>query len=131
MGRPTPWGLRHSSLPTTALPFSHILPPSRLTPGPTWFHCLRFPLISLLASPVGTMGGTMVIPQGICAPVLLLLLISPVLILRTAFYPLEEGGTNLHNMVPHPIFWNPGPPCSGASHLPRHVRGPGCGEPYS
>ena len=52
----------------------------------------------------------MVIPQGICAPVLLLLLMLPALILRPAFYPLEEGGANLCNMVLHPIVWNLGPP---------------------
>ena len=44
------------------------------------------------------------------APALLLPSPSPVLILRLAFYPLEEGGANLHNMVLHPIVWNLGPP---------------------
>ena len=34
----------------------------------------------------------------------------PDLILGMAFYPLEEGGTNLCNVVPHPIVWNLGPP---------------------
>ena len=37
---------------------------------------------------------------------LLLPLMLPGLILVTAFYSLEEGGTNQHNMVPHPIIWN-------------------------
>ena len=44
----------------------------------------------------------MVIPRGIYVPALLFLLMLPALILRLAFYPLEEGGTNLCNMVPHP-----------------------------
>ena len=52
----------------------------------------------------------MVIPQGIYASVLLLPSMSPALILRLAFYPLEEGGANLCNMVLHPIVWNLGPP---------------------
>ena len=41
----------------------------------------------------------MVIPRGIYAPVLLLPLTLPALILRPAFYPLEEGGTNLCNVL--------------------------------
>ena len=119
MGRPTPQGLGHGSLPTTALPFSHILLCSRLTPGSAWFHCLGFPLLSLPGSPFGTVGGTMVIPQGVYASVLLFPLTSPALILRLAFYPLEEGGTNLCNMVLHPIVWNLGSPVWECIALPK------------
>ena len=110
MGRPTPQGLGHSLLPTTALPFSHVPHSSRLTLGLARFHCLGFPLLMLPGSPFGTMGGTLVIPQGIYSPAFLLPSMSPALILRLAFYHLEEGGANLCNMVPHPIVWNLGPP---------------------
>ena len=50
------------------------------------------------------------IPQGIYASALLLPSMPPDLILGMAFYPLEEGGANLCNVVPHPIVWNLGPP---------------------
>ena len=52
----------------------------------------------------------MVIPRGhLCASVILLLSMSPNLILRSAFYSLEEGGTDMHNIVPDPIVGNLGP----------------------
>ena len=108
-GWSAPWGSGHSSLSTLASPFSHTSPPSGLTLGPTWFHCLGFLLILLPGSPFGTAGGTMVIPQGICVSVLLLPLTLPVFVLRPVFYSLEEGGTNMCNMVLHPIVRNLGP----------------------
>ena len=49
------------------------------------------------------------IPQGIYASALLLPLMPPDLVLGMAFYPLEEWGANLCNVVPHPIVWNLGP----------------------
>ena len=110
MGRPTPRGLGWPFPSTTAPPFFHTLPPPGLTSRLTWFHCLRFLLISLPGPPVGTVGGTMVIPQGNwCTSVILLPLMLPYLILRSAFYPLEEGGTDMCNMVPDPIVGNLGP----------------------
>ena len=74
------------------------------------FVALGSHAVSLPGSPVGTVGGTMVIPQGhLCTSVILLPLTSPNLILRSAFYSLEEGGTDMHNMVPDPIVGNLGP----------------------
>ena len=49
------------------------------------------------------------VTRGIYASMLLLPSMLPGLILRTAFYPLEEGGTDKRNVVPHPIVWNLGP----------------------
>ena len=109
MGRPTPQGLGWPFPSTMALPFFCTLPPPGLTLGLTWFHHLRFSLILLLGPPVGTAGGTTVIPQGnLCTSVILLPLTSPILILRPAFYSLEEGSTDMHNMVLDPIVWNLG-----------------------
>ena len=51
----------------------------------------------------------MVVPRGIYVPALLLPSMPPGLILGMAFYPLEEGGTDQCNVVPHPIVWNHGP----------------------
>ena len=134
MGRPTPWGSGHSSLPNTAPSFPHILLCSRLTPGLAWFRCLGFPLLSLPGSPFGTTGGTTVIPQGVYAPTLLLPLTSPALILRPAFYPLEEGrGCKPAQYGPTPHSLESWPPqCLGISLVPPKTcaRGPGCGEPY-
>ena len=50
------------------------------------------------------------VTRGIYASVFLLPSMLPGLILRTAFYPLEEGGADKHNVVLHPIVWNLGPP---------------------
>ena len=50
----------------------------------------------------------MVVPRGIYVPTLLLPSTPPGLILVMAFYSLEEGGANQHNVVPasHNLeFW--------------------------
>ena len=57
------------------------------------------------------------VTQGIYVSVLLLPLMPPGLVLGMAFYPLEEGGTDKHNVVLHPIVWNLGPPV-WVHHLP-------------
>ena len=102
---------------------------SRFTLCSAWFRCIGS-ILSLLGFSFGTMGGTVVITQGIYASALLLPLMPPDLILGAAFYPLEEGGTNLCNVVLHPIVWNLGPPSSGTSLCPKCVRGPSCRGPY-
>ena len=84
------------------------------------FSCLRSPFLLLLGSPFGTAGGTTVIPWGVYVPVLPPPIdIASALILRPAFYPLEEGGTNLWNMVPHPIVLESWPPLFGHIALPK------------
>ena len=60
------------------------------------------------------MGGTAVVTQGIYVPLLFLPLTLSDLILGTAFYSLEEGGANQHNVVPHPIVWDFG--CTVRAH---------------
>ena len=71
---------------------------------PTGFRCDGF-LVSLTGS-FGIMGRTAVVAQGIYVSTLFFPSMPPGLVLRTAFYCPEEGGTNQHNMVPHPIVWD-------------------------
>ena len=106
-GETCPLGFRmYLSFYYSSTILSHPAPPG-LTLGPTWFCCLWCSLVPLPGSPVRTMGGAMVVPQGhLGMSMLLLPSMSPIFVLKPAFYSFKERSTDMCNVVPNPIIWN-------------------------